>query len=230
MRFNVLGFDQLKATELGLNLDELMLLRHLQDFTNSGKMDTVIHNGKMYYWVKYDKFVDDLPILNMKKTRVMEIFNNNLCVKPKDWEDRYNSMSESSKKRAKSFKFIGVLESYTKKDAEGTKSYFTFTELFYSLMPNITNNDADMGNKKAPTFAEVEANNLKNKIDSNSIPQNDKKYTYKNKEIKKNNGKGASANVNDNFKKYDADELEKMLFESQKNKFKPSYPYKAETQ
>ena len=59
---------ELKATELGLNLDELMLLRHLQDFTNSGKMDTVIHNGKMYYWVKYDKFVDDLPILNMKKT------------------------------------------------------------------------------------------------------------------------------------------------------------------
>ena len=35
--------------------------------------------------------------------------------------------------------------------------------------------------------------------------------------------------MNDNFKKYDADELEKMLFESQKDKFKPSYPYKTET-
>ena len=224
MRFNVLGFDQLKATELGLNLDELMLLRHLQDFTNSGKMDTVIHNGKMYYWVKYDKFVDDLPILNMKKTRVMEIFNNNLCVKPKDWEDRYNSMSESSKKRAKSFKFIGVLESYTKKDAEGTKSYFTFTKLFYSLMPNITNNDVDMGNKKAPTFAEVEAQNPKKQIDNNIIPQNNKKYSPKNKENKNNTGKGASANVNNTFTNYSEDELEKMLLEKQAIKFKPNYP------
>lgn len=185
MRFNILGFDQLKATELGLNLDELMLLRHLQDFTNSGKMDTVIHNGKMYYWVKYDKFADDLPVLNMKKTRVMEIFNNNLCSKPSDWESRYESMSESSKKRAKSFKFIGVLESYTKKDSEGTKSYFTFTNLFYSLMPSITNNDLDIKNKKAPTFPEVEAD--KNKFnDNNSIPQNNEKDTKKEKENMEN--------------------------------------------
>ena len=36
--------------------------------------------------------------------------------------------------------------------------------------------------------------------------------------------------TNDNFKKYDADELEKMLLESQKDKFKPSYPYKTEAQ
>ena len=52
-----------------------------------------------------------------------------------------------------------------------------------------------------------------------SIPQNNKKYSSKNKENKNNTGKGASANVNDNFKKYDKDELEKMLEESQKGKF-----------
>ena len=48
-------------------------------------------------------------------------------------------------------------------------------------------------------------------------------------ENKNKTGKGASANVNDNIKKYDADELEKMLFESLKDKLKPCYPYKTET-
>ena len=87
-------------------------------------------------------------------------------------------------------------------------------------------------NKKASTVPPVKAVNQTNNknIDTNIIPQNNKKYSPKNKENKNNTGKGASANVNDNFKKYDADELEKMLFESQKDKFKPSYPYKTETQ
>ena len=86
-------------------------------------------------------------------------------------------------------------------------------------------------NKKASTGGTVKADNQnKNNIDTNIIPQNNKKYSPKNKENKNNTGKGASANVNDNFKKYDADELEKMLFESQKDKFKPSYPYKTEAQ
>ena len=64
-------------------------------------------------------------------------------------------------------------------------------------------------NKKASTAATVKA----------TKQTNNKKYSPKNKENKNNTGKGASANVNDNFKKYDADELEKMLEDSQKGKF-----------
>ena len=82
-------------------------------------------------------------------------------------------------------------------------------------------NVKDLENKKASTGGTVKAakqTNNKN-IDTNIIPQNNKKYSSKNKENKKNTGKGASANVNDNFKKYDADELEKMLEDSQKGKF-----------
>ena len=186
MRFNILGFDQIKACENNLTIDELMILRHLHDFVSSGKMETIIKDNEMYYWVKYDKFIDDLPILNMKKTRLMEIFNNNLCEKPLDWESRYNSMSEASKKRANSFKFTGMLKSFTKKDKTGTYSYFTFTKKFYDMLPNITDNDGDMENKKASTGGTVKADNQnKNNIDANIIPQNNKKYSPKNKENKK---------------------------------------------
>ena len=186
MRFNILGFDQVKAVENKLTIEELMILRHMHDFVSSGRMESIIKDGEMYYWIKYDKFIDDLPILNMKKTRLMELFNNNLCEKPLDWEARYNGMSESSKKRAKSFKFTGMLKSYTKKDKTGTYSYFTFTKKFYDMLPNITDNDMD--NKKASTVPPVKANkeNIKS---NNSIPQNNKEYASKKEESKVLNNK-----------------------------------------
>ena len=218
MRFNILGFDQVKAVENKLTIEELMILRHMHDFVCSGRMENIIKDGEMYYWIKYDKFIEDLPILNMKKTRLMEIFNNNLCEKPSDWEVRYNSMSESSKKRAKSFKFTGMLKSYTKKDKTGTYSYFTFTKKFYDMLPNITDND--MENKKASTVPPVKAEN-ENIQSNNSIHKNKKKYT---KNIKENNGNKVLHNkhndsVNNNFTNYEEKELESMLREKQKEKF-----------
>lgn len=157
MRYNILGFDQLKAFELGLNLDELMILRHFHDFASSGKMESAIQDGNIYYWVKYDKFVEDLPILGMKKTRIMEIFNNNLAEKPNNWNDRLNAMSESTKRRANSFKHIGLLKSFTKKDKNGTYSFFAFTELFYSIFPEITDNDSEAkSDNQAATVKETQ--------------------------------------------------------------------------
>lgn len=226
MRFNILGFDQVKAVENKLTIEELMILRHMHDFVSSGRMESVIKDGEMYYWIKYDKFIEDLPILNMKKTRLMEIFNNNLCEKPSDWEERYNSMSESSKKRAKSFKFTGMLKSYTKKDKTGTYSYFTFTKKFYDMLPNITDND--MENKKASTVPPVKAEN-KNIKDNNIIHKNKKMYTQKNK---KNENKVLHNKHNDTvkntFTNYSADELEKKLQKSQEDRlgysqFNPSF-------
>lgn len=222
MRFNILGFDQVKAVENKLTIEELMILRHMHDFVSSGRMESIIKDGEMYYWIKYDKFIDDLPILNMKKTRLMEIFNNNLCEKPLDWEARYNGMSESSKKRAKSFKFTGMLKSYTKKDKTGTYSYFTFTKKFYDMLPNITDNDMD--NKKASTEPPVKANkeNIKS---NNSIPQNNKKYASKKEENKVLKNKHNNT-VNNTFTQYEEDELEKILIKSQEGKFKANYPIK----
>lgn len=231
MRFNILGFDQVKAVENKLTIEELMILRHMHDFVSSGRMESIIKNGEMYYWIKYDKFIDDLPILNMKKTRLMEIFNNNLCEKPLDWEARYNGMSESSKKRAKSFKFTGMLKSYTKKDKTGTYSYFTFTKKFYDMLPNITDNDLD--NKKASTVPPVKANkeNIKS---NNSIPQNDKKYASKKEENKNKvlNNKHNNT-VKNTFTEYEAKELEIKLQKSQEERlgysqFNPNYKLKSQ--
>ena len=229
MRFNILGFDQVKAVENKLTIEELMILRHMHDFVSSGRMESIIKDGEMYYWIKYDKFIDDLPILNMKKTRLMEIFNNNLCEKPLDWEARYYGMSESSKKRAKSFKFTGMLKSYTKKDKTGTYSYFTFTKKFYDMLPNITDNDMD--NKKASTVPPVKAEKHRNNFDNNSIPQNNTKYASKKEENKVLNNKHNNT-VKNTFTEYEAKELEIKLQKSQEERlgysqFNPNYKFKS---
>ena len=219
------GFLSSRLKEVGISHDESLVIRYLLNFINSNKMEKILVNGEFYYWVKYDKVASDLDILGIKKQAISDMLHYDLGTKPHDWEERLNSMSASTRKKREKAKFLGIFKRYTKKDAEGTRSYFAPTDLLYSLLPNITEDDGDMKNKKASTVPPVKATNTnKNNIDTNIIPQNNKKYSYKNKENKNNAGKGASANVNNTFTNYSEDELEKMLLEKQATKFKPNYP------
>ena len=226
------GFLSKRLKEVGVSHDESLVIRYLLNFINSNRMEKILVEGEFYYWVKYEKVVEDLEILGIKKQAISDMLHYDLGVKPLDWDERLNLMSASTRKKREKAKFLGIFKRYTKKDAEGTRSYFAPTDILYSLLPDITEDDNDMKNKKASTDGESAKATKQNKniIDTNSIPRNNKKYSWKNMENKNKTGKGASANVNDNFKKYDADELEKMLLESQKDKFKPSYPYKTEAQ
>ena len=218
------GFLSSRLKEVGISHDQSLVIRYLLNFINSNKMEKILVDGEFYYWVKYEKVVTDLDILGIKKQAISDMLCYDLGVKPNDWEERLNSMSASTRKKREKAKFLGIFKRYTKKDAEGTRSYFAPTDLLYSLLPNITEDDDDMKpNKKASTAPTVKADNQnKNNIDINSIPQNTKKDTKK--ENKNNTSKGASANVNNNFMKYEADELEKLLQEQHSNKFKPNYP------
>ena len=87
---------------------------------------------------------------------------------------------------------------------------------------NVDNIKDLKANKKAPTFAEVEAQNPKKQIDNNIIPQNTKKDSYKKKENKVIHNK-FNDGTNNNFANYEADELEKLLKENQDRKFNPNY-------
>ena len=214
------GFLSSRLKEVGISHDQSLVIRYLLNFINSNKMEKILVDGEFYYWVKYEKVVTDLDILGIKKQAISDMLCYDLGVKPNDWEERLNSMSASTRKKREKAKFLGIFKRYTKKDAEGTRSYFAPTDLLYSLLPNITEDDEDMKNKKASTGGTVKATNTnKNNIDTNIIPQNNKKYSPKNKENKNNTGKGASANVNNTFEKYKPKELESMLEDSQKGKF-----------
>ena len=177
------GFLSSRLKEEKISHDESLVIRYLLNFINSNKMEKILVNGEFYYWVKYEKVATDLDILGVKKQAISDMLIYDLGEKPSDWEERLNSMKESSRKKKMKSKFIGVFKRYTKKDAEGTKSYFAPTEKLYSLLPSITEDDEDMKNKKASTVPPVKANkeNIKS---NNSIPQDDQKDTDKNEKNK----------------------------------------------
>ena len=224
------GFLSKRLKEVGVSHDESLVIRYLLNFINSNRMEKILVEGEFYYWVKYEKVVEDLEILGIKKQAISDMLHYDLGVKPLDWDERLNLMSASTRKKREKAKFLGIFKRYTKKDAEGTRSYFAPTDILYSLLPDITEDDNDMKNKKASTVPPVKAaNQNKNNIDTNSIPRNNKKYSWKNMENKNKTGKGASANVNNTFDQYEEKELEEMLREKQKDKFdnvqefKPSF-------
>ena len=212
------GFLSSRLKEEKISHDESLVIRYLLNFINSNKMEKILVNGEFYYWVKYEKVATDLDILGVKKQAISDMLIYDLGEKPSDWEERLNSMKESSRKKKMKSKFIGVFKRYTKKDAEGTKSYFAPTEKLYSLLPNITEDDEDMKNKKASTVPPVKAEDLKNDFDNKSIPQNKKKDTDKNEKNKESEIIEAINNSCVNIRKQDLKKCEEEFTDIDKLK------------
>ena len=124
----------------GVSLDEALILRDIEDFINSGKTATYFceEDGKVYHWILYDKILDDIPILGISKERLSRIINYNLSEKPEDYEEKYNSCSQATRKDMARRKYLGLLKGLVVKSvAEGTKSYFRFTDKFYDIREEI---------------------------------------------------------------------------------------------
>lgn len=140
MRIEVLGFKQEELMRQGVSLDEALILRDIEDFINSGKTATYFceEDGKVYHWILYDKILDDIPILGISKERLSRIINYNLSEKPEDYEEKYNSCSQATRKDMARRKYLGLLKGLVVKSvAEGTKSYFRFTDKFYDIREEI---------------------------------------------------------------------------------------------
>lgn len=145
MRVEVLGFKQEELMRQGVSLDEALILRDIEDIINSGKTATYFceEDGKMYHWIFYNKVLDDIPILNISKERLARIIIHNLCEKPEDFDEKFESCSERTQKDMRQRKYLGLLKSkVVKNTAEGTRSYFTFTDKFYEMREEIFSEDS----------------------------------------------------------------------------------------
>lgn len=70
MKNTLLGYNQAVAVELGLNLEDLCILRWFEDFISTGKMQVFEVNGESYYWVKYDYIIKQIPIIADNKRKI----------------------------------------------------------------------------------------------------------------------------------------------------------------
>ena len=170
MRFQIHRLQQEALIELGLNVEDALLLDWLLNWKDGNSMERIVVGDDVAYWVNYSKVIEELPIL-FKKTNGFE-----------SEEEAEKAKRANTTKVARMLKgnLSKVLTRHEKKVQGKTKVYISFNR---EVVDFLVNNN----NKKASTVPPVKAVNQTNNknIDTNSIPQNNKKYSYKNKENKK---------------------------------------------
>lgn len=65
MKYTIEGFSQEIAIRIGLDVKDLVFLRWLLDFYNTGKMEFHIFEGRQYFWVNYPYVIAQLPIIGV---------------------------------------------------------------------------------------------------------------------------------------------------------------------
>ncbi|HUW39424.1 MAG TPA: hypothetical protein VMV90_00320 [Rectinemataceae bacterium] len=108
MKGDVFGFQQRKLVEFGLDLVDALILRWLADYIASGTMKSINRDGRAYYWVQYQKCLDDLLVIGIKDA----------------W---------SLSKRFAELENAGVVEKHLVK-AGGTYTYFRLNERRYAVL------------------------------------------------------------------------------------------------
>ena len=159
MRYQIFSLQQSSLVELGLNVEEALLLDWILNWKDGTgmKREFIEEQQDIGYWINYETVVKELPILfkqptdDMDEKSLKKLLRNN--------KDKVGRMLKGNLSK--------VLTPH-KMVYRGEKSKLG------SMIFVVINREAiDMlKNKEASTFAEVEANkNLEKQIDNNIIPQ-----------------------------------------------------------
>ena len=165
MRYQIFSLQQSSLVELGLNVEEALLLDWILNWKDGTgmKREFIEEQQDIGYWINYETVVKELPILfkqptdDMDEKALKKLLRNN--------KDKVGRMLKGNLSK--------VLTPH-KMVYRGEKSKLG------SMIFVVINREAiDMlKNKEASTFAEVEASkNLENLIDNNIIPQKEEKNT-----------------------------------------------------
>jgi len=63
MQYNIMGLNQERCIEIGLNVDSILIFKWFHKFMLTEKMVKRVVNDKTWYWVKYEAVGEDIPIL-----------------------------------------------------------------------------------------------------------------------------------------------------------------------
>lgn len=211
MRYQIHRLQQEALIELGLNVEDALLLDWMLNWKDGNSMERIVVGNDVAYWVNYSKVIEELPIL-FKKTKGFASVEE---------EEKAKKANTTKVARMLKGNLSKVLTRHEKKVQGKTKVYISFNR---EMIDYLVNNE----NKKASTGGTVKAiKGLKNNINNNIISENKKKYTTENKENKVLKNKHNDT-VNNTFTEYDDKELENRLRESQSKRlgyqqFNPNY-------
>lgn len=75
MKSELLGFNQEKAVEYNLTVEDLVLIDYVWDMIASPTMQHIVDNGIPYVWLQHDRILADLPILNISNRSLINYLN-----------------------------------------------------------------------------------------------------------------------------------------------------------
>jgi len=97
MRYTILGFSQRRLVELGLSMDEALVLRWFVDYQATGRMRQVVLDGEVWFWVNFAGVLEDIPIAGGS---------------PKTISRRFDRLQDSGILERRTFKEGGVFSCY----------------------------------------------------------------------------------------------------------------------
>lgn len=78
--FNFSGFNSVEVLEYQIDDRDLHLISYIYTIQGSDNMEFINENGKVYYWLRNEKIIEDNPTL-YAKTRTLNTMISNLCEK-----------------------------------------------------------------------------------------------------------------------------------------------------
>lgn len=108
MKYTIEGFDQKQLVSYSLDACDALILRWFVDFAVSGKMKKTIRGRKIFYLVRYQSIIDDLPILGIENPRNIG-------------------------RRFDKFVRCGLMEKEVIRDGAGTQTIFSATDKINTL-------------------------------------------------------------------------------------------------
>jgi len=79
LKYTIEGFSQVESIRLGLDVKDLVLLRWIVDFYNTGCMDTHLFQGIPFFWIKYEYVLRELPVLGITSKDVLARRMKDIC-------------------------------------------------------------------------------------------------------------------------------------------------------
>lgn len=181
VRFTVNGFSQHKAIEIGLTLEDMLILRYFVDFKDSGNMICEVINGENYYWLKYEGIIKELPILSMKKDSVYRRLKR-MC--------NLNVLKHKTVKKSGNYSFYTLGSKYIELICHKENSPSTTDEKPEGIRKEIRNGSDRNPEQKINLLKDPSTNKLNNNNNNSS-------YNYK---IKVEEGDLSNINCSTNYK------------------------------
>lgn len=157
MKFELFGFNQEKALEYNLTVEDLLLIDYVWDMIASPTMQHVVDNGISYVWLQHDRILTDLPILNISNRSLINYLNK--------------------------LKDLGLLTVKTihNENLRGSKSYYAITEKCEALKYDQVQNFAVSQRPSAKNCSSDTISNIRDNTKQQELFTDNN--TFNNKEV-----------------------------------------------